>query len=171
MAMSLDASTTRWSHTTAHITGQSRTRWAVQLVEDSHHAIVGGAGTIVNWTMSDEEQRKPPYHQREIAWGSIFSGAALALSIGGAGIGAYDGIQRDLTDLRLAIASNTLHRTEHDKTAAIWISQIVENEQAIHGLSREVSELRSMPSARPDPFTGTDGRKLEQRIRDLESQK
>ena len=35
-------------------------------------------------------------------------------------------------------------------------------------LSEKIQELITKPSSRPDPFTGTDGRKLELRIIDLE---
>ena len=42
------------------------------------------------------------------------------------------------------------------------------NERVIDRLEREVSELRNHPTARPDPFTGTEGRALRDRIERLE---
>jgi hypothetical protein len=42
------------------------------------------------------------------------------------------------------------------------------NERIIDRLEREVSELRNHPQARPDPFTGTEGRALRDRIERLE---
>jgi hypothetical protein len=59
-------------------------------------------------------------------------------------------------------AENSIHRVEHEKQADRWIAQILENEAAIH-------ELIRVPAKRADPFTGTQGRELEERIKQLES--
>jgi hypothetical protein len=57
--------------------------------------------------------------------------------------------------------ANSIHRVEHEKQADRWIAKILENERSIHSLQQQ-------PSARPDPFTGTEGRELERRIRAIE---
>jgi hypothetical protein len=59
--------------------------------------------------------------------------------------------------------ANSIHRIEHEKNAQQWINKIIENERDIHA-------LQSNANARKDPFTGTEGRQLEQRIRRLEDQ-
>jgi hypothetical protein len=70
------------------------------------------------------------------------------------------------TDSLRAIAqqahANSIHRLEHEKQAERWIDKILENEHNIHALQQQ-------PAARPDPFTGTEGRELERRLRVLES--
>ena len=72
----------------------------------------------------------------------------------------------DLTDAAIAkqVAENSIHRIEHEKSAERWIDQIIENENDIH-------DLQSRTSARPDPFTGTQGRELRKRIEKLEENK
>lgn len=57
---------------------------------------------------------------------------------------------------------NTTHRLEHEKTSERWINQIIRNSELIR-------EMRSTPEARPDPFTGTEGRELQRQIDELSS--
>ena len=40
--------------------------------------------------------------------------------------------------------------------------------ERINEIEREVRQITTQPTARPDPFTGTQGRELEERIRQLE---
>lgn len=49
------------------------------------------------------------------------------------------------------------HVTEHDRSAQEWKDRIASNEKRLHILS-------SSSTARPDPFTGTQGRVLERRL-------
>ena len=58
-------------------------------------------------------------------------------------------------------AENTIYRAEHVRSAEEWYRRIKELEHDVHSLQRQ-------PNARPDPFTGTEGRELERRIRKLE---
>ena len=69
----------------------------------------------------------------------------------------------DVTLARVAIetSANSVHRVEHQRQSDQWIKQIERNRDAIEA-------LREKPSARPDPFTGTEGRELKQRIERLE---
>jgi hypothetical protein len=57
--------------------------------------------------------------------------------------------------------ANSIHRVEHDKSAEHWIGQIKDN-------TRSVRKLEQDPNARRDPFTGTEGKALEDRIKALE---
>jgi hypothetical protein len=59
--------------------------------------------------------------------------------------------------------ANSIHRIEHEKNAQQWINKIIENERDIHA-------LQSSAAARKDPFTGSEGRELERRIKALEHQ-
>jgi len=56
--------------------------------------------------------------------------------------------------------ANSIHRIEHEKQAERWINQIIENGRAIH-------DLQQQPGARPDPFTGSQGRELQRQIDEL----
>lgn len=78
-------------------------------------------------------------------------------------------MESDLTELdatlaRIAIetSANTVHRAEHERQSERWIEQIERNRDAIEA-------LKEKPSARPDPFTGTEGRALSDRIERLEA--
>jgi hypothetical protein len=59
--------------------------------------------------------------------------------------------------------ANSIHRVEHEKQAERWIDKILENE-------RRIQRIETNTSARPDPFTGTEGRALRYRIEKLEHQ-
>jgi hypothetical protein len=59
--------------------------------------------------------------------------------------------------------ANTIHRVEHERQAERYIAKIEANERAI-------IELRTNSKSRPDPFTGTEGRALRDRIEKLERQ-
>lgn len=78
-------------------------------------------------------------------------------------------IESDLTTVDTALAriavessANSVHRVEHQRTVDKWIEQIERNRDAI-------AEIREKASARADPFTGTEGRALRDRIERLET--
>jgi hypothetical protein len=68
-----------------------------------------------------------------------------------------------LRALEQRVALSEAHVVSHDTAAREWKARIVVNEQCC-------DELRRSPQARADPFTGTDGRRLERRIEALEGQ-
>ena len=74
---------------------------------------------------------------------------------------AVDANSAALRVLAQQSAENTVYRAEHIKNAEEWYRRINELERDVHSLQRQ-------PAARPDPFTGTEGRELEKRIRKLE---
>ena len=74
---------------------------------------------------------------------------------------AVDANTESLRVLGQIANSNAIHRYEHERQADHWIKQIEENE-------RNVQDLLRNSGARPDPFTGTQGRALDDRIRRLE---
>jgi hypothetical protein len=76
---------------------------------------------------------------------------------------AVDGNTNSLRTIAEQSHTNSIHRIEHEKNAQQWINKIIENEQDIHA-------LQSNAAARKDPFTGSEGRQLEQRIKALEHQ-
>ena len=63
------------------------------------------------------------------------------------------------TESRLGILETRV--AGHDEESHTWKDRINRNEQVL-------VELRTNAAARPDPFTGSDGRELEKRIRALE---
>lgn len=75
-----------------------------------------------------------------------------------------DGLERRLEQsddtvsvLAAQANTNSIHRMEHEKSAERWIDQIVQN-------TKEIQNLQRNTNARPDPFTGTMGRELEERV-------
>lgn len=60
------------------------------------------------------------------------------------------------------------HQTEHNKTSLHWIGEITVQRKLLGEHEKRLSRLESQPSARPDSFTGTDGRRLETLIKILE---
>ena len=109
-----------------------------------------------------------PRYTREIAWGVFIPIAALLFSMGTWSHGVYVDLLRSISALDLLVATNTAHRLEHDHQAQQWIDQIKENRITVRKLESIVASLRTVPSERPDPFTGTEGSALERRIRALE---
>ena len=113
-------------------------------------------------------------------WYKTLLGVVIALLIAAAGNGVIawsdlrnlrDSVARlesdvDIVDSTLAAIAaqahaNSIHRAEHEKNSERWINQIIENE-------RDIRKLQQAPGARPDPFTGTQGAKLRDRIERLE---
>jgi len=111
---------------------------------------------------------------------AVASGGAVAVSWRDLGVlqsdigvlhSATDSLATELRQLENTLsiiarqtAENSIHRVEHEKQADRWIAQILENEAAIH-------ELIRVSAKRADPFTGTQGRELDERIKRLESQR
>ena len=73
---------------------------------------------------------------------------------------AVDANTETLRALAQQAHANSIHRIEHEKQAERWIDKIIENERNIHA-------LQNQPTARPDPFTGSDGRELQRQIDEL----
>ena len=119
-----------------------------------------------------EDRRKTsgyrPRYTREIAWGVFIPITAILVTMGTWSHGVYVDLLRSLSDLDRLVATNTAHRIEHDIQSQQWIEQVKENRIAVRKLESIVASLRAVPSARPDPFTGTEGSALERRIRALE---
>lgn len=120
---------------------------------------------------NDVEQntsRKHPEHMREIVVGIILPSAALAATLAIWAHGVFMDISDHILDCTERVAANTAHRISHEREAQQWIDRIKRNEQSVREIQRAIGELRSVPAARPDPFTDTQGRELEQRFRLLE---
>ena len=71
--------------------------------------------------------------------------------------------QRELAALREKITSVGVAESSHLREADIWIAKIKK-------LESQVEALVTLPQARKDPFTGTQGLELEARINTLEEQ-
>ena len=71
---------------------------------------------------------------------------------------ASEGVVSGLT---VSVARSLEHVEQHKKQSEYWIGRIEKN-------TEELNLLRTKSSARPDPFTGTQGRVLERRIDALE---
>lgn len=64
-------------------------------------------------------------------------------------------------ELDRAVSALEARLSDHKQSAEEWKSRIERTERGIH-------ELSSVATARPDPFTGTEGRALERRLDALE---
>ena len=67
------------------------------------------------------------------------------------------GARRELSELRAQIKGNA--------------ETLIERGHRISNLEQQVYELKTKSSVRADPFTGTQGKELDRRIRDLEESK
>ena len=67
------------------------------------------------------------------------------------------GARREISELRAQVKGN--HET------------LIERGHRISNLEQQVYELKTKSSVRADPFTGTQGKELDRRIRDLEESK
>jgi hypothetical protein len=97
----------------------------------------------------------------------IISALAVAATVGMALVNLVDNIQRDIQQ----------HRVDVERDIGALKAIVKGNADTLHergirigNLEEKVYELRNKPSSRPDPFTGTEGRALEQRIQELEYQ-
>jgi hypothetical protein len=78
-----------------------------------------------------------------------------------AGRSECDAVRAKLHEIEARLAVSETHVETHEKSAGEWKQRILENERALR-------QMRTSPEARPDPFTGTEGRQLEMRIERLE---
>lgn len=110
--------------------------------------------------MANEEDKK---------WDVLTAAAGFAATLAMGVVGyeyrnlaaRVDRIVNDLNAIAIVTAENRLHRENHDRTSNYWISEIEK-------LRANVHELQVNPTARKDPFTGTEGRDLARRIQRLE---
>lgn len=120
--------------------------------------------------MEDKQQnrRTGPQHKREIAWGILLPAASLGVTLaiwfGSLYLGALD----ELSHHASAISSLERYAVEHNRDASQWIESIKRNVDKCEQCRVDVAELKADVRARPDPFTGTEGRSLEARINALE---
>ena len=114
------------------------------------------------------ERRSHNGRSREIAWGIVVPTATLVFAMGTWGFGLFLDLVDRISRLDVAVAANSEHRVVHEEQSRHWISQIIRNRDDVRDLEQSVAELRAVPQARPDPFTGTDGDALRARIERLE---
>lgn len=100
--------------------------------------------------------------------------ASLFVAVGGYVITEHgrrlDGKDLRITALEIQFAAAREHIAEHDSSAAHWIGVIGELQRQERDTKIRLSKLETKPSARPDPFTGSDGKKLEGMINELRRQ-
>ena len=114
------------------------------------------------------ERRRRFQQTRELTLGVALPAAAILVTVLTWSHGIFVGILDRIARIDSVVAANSAHRVEHESESEYWVGEIRSNTNAIRVIEQRVAELRSMPQARPDPFTGTDGRKLLQRIERLE---
>ena len=70
-----------------------------------------------------------------------------------------------LKTLEVGFARLQEHAGDHDRTAAHWISQIIDSQKRCRDTERRLDRIETKSSARPDAFTGTEGARLETMIK------
>jgi len=98
--------------------------------------------------------------------------SSLFITVGGYVINQH-GERLDAKDARISAleiqqATINEHVDAHDFSANHWIEVIKQLQAASYALQVRVSQLETKPKARADPFTGTDGNRLERMIKLLE---
>lgn len=73
-----------------------------------------------------------------------------------------------ITALEISRAADHEHVVQHESTANRWKQRIVDIEKNLHSVERRVDRIETKPQARPDPFTGNDGDRLEAMIKELQ---
>jgi hypothetical protein len=72
-----------------------------------------------------------------------------------------DAIESAIQPIAIEINRNGFQQTEFSRQLTDWI-------QESRRMRKDLDDLRLNSTARPDPFTGSDGRELERRIKALE---
>lgn len=70
-------------------------------------------------------------------------------------------VSDSIHEIRQSIIRSEGHIASHNDESIEWKNRIKSLEQKVY-------DIQTKPTARPDPFTGADGRELDQRIRTLE---
>ena len=124
---------------------------------------------------NERDRRTTPRHTREIAWGVLLPAAALGWGVGTWLVGRYDDVRRELSTHAICCESFRSYQTEDSGQRHFWVGVIEQLRSAeqdsanrITAVETAIEQLRRVPSARPDPFTGTDGERLRARIEQLE---
>ena len=100
--------------------------------------------------------------------------ASLFMAVGGYVITEHgkrlDKKDDRLSRLEVSIATISEHVDSHDAEKTYWIEVIKECQKSREALIERISRIETKPTARPDPFTGTQGKRLEEMINELRRQ-
>lgn len=100
----------------------------------------------------------------------LLAALSVASIIGGVGAWRDVGVLRqDVVNLRDDMTGCRVHLDAVLEVARTNTVNRLRNEQMIERLERDVDALKTRPSTRADPLTGTEGRQLEERIKALEA--
>ena len=113
--------------------------------------------------------QKPGDGYRPATWVNILVGALAAAAISGraTGIVAWSDIQRigdRLGDCAMNVTSLEQFVLQLDSRSTTNTVNRIRNEAAIERLDQQVHQLMTVPAARPDKYTGTQARELEERL-------
>ena len=96
---------------------------------------------------------------------------SLFVTAGGYVVNQYgnrlDEIERSIRTIVVDAVEVGEHVNAHNETAKHWISVIQAAENRCRSLDIRIDRLENRPCARADPFTGTEGRRLERMIKEL----
>ena len=113
--------------------------------------------------------QKPGDGYRPATWVNVLAGTLAAAAISGltTGIVAWSDVQRmgdRLNDCALDVRGLEDFVLQLEGRVTTNTINRVRNEALIERLDQQVHELTTYPAARPDKFTGTMGRELEERL-------
>jgi hypothetical protein len=77
-------------------------------------------------------------------------------------IAEISSISDSVTEMRAQLAETRISVTGNRREREIWVRRIIENSERINLLQNNVS-------VRKDPFTGTEGKAMDKRLRELEA--
>lgn len=116
------------------------------------------------------DQRGGPSNRREFTIGTAVPIAALVFTVFAWGHTVFVGLVDWLVDMDRDVAINSERVQECDKRFDRQFSEILANRNDIRKAERDLADLRSVPQSRADPFTGSQGRELQQRVDNIEQQ-
>lgn len=124
---------------------------------------------------SQPKNHQPRTYTREIAWGVLLPAAALGFAVGSWVIERYDHVRSLIDYNAVCCRAFTEYQTEDSGQRRFWVNVIESLRESQHvtnatvaRLQANVEQLRSDARARPDPFTGSDGQRLQDAIDSLE---
>jgi len=90
-------------------------------------------------------------------WSAVAKWLSVVIAAIGMAGAVYAGLRTQLSDHAIRLAGLEAYRISHDYADEL-------QQQAINYITGRVDALSSAPGARPDPYTGTEGRAVERRV-------
>lgn len=128
-------------------------------------------GALSLETQDDEDRRAGKPLRREISWGAVVSGAALAFTLYKAANTVYSNVDHRIDSISLVVHSNDeFKRRQIDELGRV-VARIERIETTISGCRENIVALQSRTISRNEAATRDDCQELKARIHALEQRK